>query len=1062
MERQAGKEPIREAIRRLNKDLAEDLEAVWNQASRIIADAQKSPDGHGQGMQHCLCVEDNLSKLIPDEQKGRELNVTELFILSSVACLHDNGRRGPLTDDHGVTGATDVRENCATYKLDKMQAHMTSLIIEAHTNPRNRLYKLPKRHVIDSEPIQLRNLAAIFCLADVLDCSAKRVLRGATEDKLVTQFRRQVSGWDFDPNDKDTILIKAIPEDFAAEEKLQEGFKYIDRCEIEPIAVQLREAGYPYRIRPWVDDTYLEKVATTVVTQARTLPGLDFYDELDEGLFKGRDAEITRLRQNVLSETPVSLLTGRSGIGKTSLIHAGLFPRLRRTGWKFVRCYPTVNDPVAQIVRDIWRQLLTDEPLPRSILETLQQVSNRHNSTRVLIVLDQFENALTAQRADLSEIERALFAITAQRFINLRLLIACQSEVHAELTDFFQKASTSMRDIPECPLIPLSRDGGKKALEALFASLQIGIAPILAADSVSLMDLILNEIERQGQGYYPPYLQMVAVTLADGARTRDNVVTLELYNELGGASAIIGRFLLNQLTGFGSRREQAENVLKALVGEAGLVRQRSFKTLQKDVGLDAVSLRDILNVMKTKRLIHPLEGEQYEVVHPYLARLVEQQLVKDEERELKRLQERLFSKSREYASTKDFLSPTDLARLYLLRDRVTFDDLEASLVMHCCLAGIGPGWYWFRDSSPEECFPIIRDALSHPYEILRKNALELWASLKREEALPEVKQMLKDSRPSVVRSAIWAIARFKTYQHLPEIRHLLRHESWAVREAAIRAVGELEIRELLPELRVFIKPPWDWYWQIRWAAVEVIAKVTGRDVLPELQQMLKHSNWAVRGAAVVSIARMEGHQAVHLIIDKLGDKDWAVRKAAVISLLELKDEESLNKIKDMINDKDWEVREAAVAALAALEGKKALPELTSLFRTGDAHVRRAAIRLIAEMEGKQAIGLIVKSLYDRHAIIRIAAVNILTEIDGEESLVRLMKMLKSGEEELTAVVSKGIAKLGSEKDVMELAHIVANVAFGKWAAAANDALVRLDRRLYFPFEPAVREFFGDK
>ena len=60
-------------------------------------------------------------------------------------------------------------------------------------------------------------------------------------------------------------------------------------------------------------------------------PGLPSFREQDQEFFFGREAESEALRRIVMREsTRVTVLFGRSGLGKTSLLQAGLFPRLRR------------------------------------------------------------------------------------------------------------------------------------------------------------------------------------------------------------------------------------------------------------------------------------------------------------------------------------------------------------------------------------------------------------------------------------------------------------------------------------------------------------------------------------------------------------------------------------------------------------------------------------------------------------------------------------------------------------------------------------------------------------
>ncbi|HRI58438.1 MAG TPA: SUMF1/EgtB/PvdO family nonheme iron enzyme [Saprospiraceae bacterium] len=64
--------------------------------------------------------------------------------------------------------------------------------------------------------------------------------------------------------------------------------------------------------------------------------GLRHFDEANARLFFGRGLEIQTLTQLIHNQREVrlTLLYGQTGVGKSSLLHAGLFPRLRQHGWQ--------------------------------------------------------------------------------------------------------------------------------------------------------------------------------------------------------------------------------------------------------------------------------------------------------------------------------------------------------------------------------------------------------------------------------------------------------------------------------------------------------------------------------------------------------------------------------------------------------------------------------------------------------------------------------------------------------------------------------------------------------
>jgi WD40 repeat protein len=143
-------------------------------------------------------------------------------------------------------------------------------------------------------------------------------------------------------------------------------------------------------------------------------PGLAAFREEDRAFFHGRETETEGLFRCVLRER-LTVLFGLAGLGKTSLLHAGLFPRLRErnvlpVSIRLDHC-PTARPLGLQVklaIADAAAEAGVEAP-PLDADETLWEHFHRHDAAywsprnrpvTPLLVFDQFEEAFTLGRRD--------------------------------------------------------------------------------------------------------------------------------------------------------------------------------------------------------------------------------------------------------------------------------------------------------------------------------------------------------------------------------------------------------------------------------------------------------------------------------------------------------------------------------------------------------------------------------------------------------------------------------------------------------------------------------------
>jgi tetratricopeptide (TPR) repeat protein len=138
-------------------------------------------------------------------------------------------------------------------------------------------------------------------------------------------------------------------------------------------------------------------------------PGLDSFHEADRQFFRGRTRDASELLA-LVKRARISVLYGVSGIGKSSLLEAGLFPLLREQGILPVRIRLDYSSEGSELVSQLKHAITAqaaashvEAPAPNE-LETLWEYFHRRDQNfwdernrliTPLLVLDQFEELFT-------------------------------------------------------------------------------------------------------------------------------------------------------------------------------------------------------------------------------------------------------------------------------------------------------------------------------------------------------------------------------------------------------------------------------------------------------------------------------------------------------------------------------------------------------------------------------------------------------------------------------------------------------------------------------------------
>jgi WD40 repeat protein len=396
--------------------------------------------------------------------------------------------------------------------------------------------------------------------------------------------------------------------------------------------------------------------APLAIDEENPWPGLSAFDESAERFFNGRREESAALRRLVM-QAPLTVLFGASGLGKTSLIQAGLFPLLRRDVLPvYVRLDPRDRD--AALIEQVKAALAAEIskrgvdapecPVGQSLWEYLHRTGlefwNRQNQLLTpLFVFDQFEEVFTLGAANADAVSRLrvdLADLIENRIPNnmdpgatgLSLDNQRYKVLLSFREDFLPRFERWKHDIPSImrnrlQLLPMSSE---QAFDALNKT-----APHLAPEPIARR--IVSFVAAAGDADEGTDLEIAPALLSlvcHGLNERRKEQRKAQFDEAlltSTGQAIVADFYRNAVSGFPARVRRF--IERDLITERGFRKPCDVDDARTIYGITDKELASLVD----RRLlrIEPARGtERVELTHDLLTRVVR------EDRDRRRLRER--------------------------------------------------------------------------------------------------------------------------------------------------------------------------------------------------------------------------------------------------------------------------------------------------------------------------------------------------------------------------------------------------------------------------------------
>ena len=287
---------------------------------------------------------------------------------------------------------------------------------------------------------------------------------------------------------------------------------------------------------------------------------LDYYEAKDAAIFFGRQQETHRLSSLIHAHRLV-LLYGASGVGKTSLLMAGVTPKLERADPPYETIYVRALENPAQVIRRKVQRKWPEVHLPEGgPLVDFLDAATRTIGRTLVILLDQFEEFFIRQAPECRTAFIAeLGALYDAHDVPVKVVLCLRedwlgsvNEIEKRIPDVFH---IKLR------LQPLPSEKARLAITEPAEQLGVRYEPDLVERLLS--DLVGSS---PGADVMPPQLQLVCNALYDGLKPGEHLITLAAYQRLGGVPNVLKKYLDDELAQMGKNDQAlARDILEELV-----------------------------------------------------------------------------------------------------------------------------------------------------------------------------------------------------------------------------------------------------------------------------------------------------------------------------------------------------------------------------------------------------------------------------------------------------------------------------------------------------------------
>jgi HEAT repeat protein len=339
------------------------------------------------------------------------------------------------------------------------------------------------------------------------------------------------------------------------------------------------------------------------------LRGLDSFGEAERDVWYGRESERDDLAKMVTTDGfRAGLLFGEPGVGKTSLVRAGLIPYLRDHGTVALACEDLMQ-PAASFASGlaVFGIQPTANELP--VMFATRAVANAVAGQQFVFIVDDIDLLCADERAT-TELSDLFSRVVSRSGGRARFLFVCASERMNVLGALEKRTGSLFPPSTRYELGRLKREAASKIFDRVLSYSGVAADPALA-------DAVVQGVSR-GQLVLPADLQIAGLAMRDL-----KITSAAGLAKIGGPSELESAWLHDACKATGNERSALRLCAELADGGPG---PRPAEQIVRRISLDMAFAYQAFGVLETRGVIirGDANGETWMLRHEVLTQRVKE------------------------------------------------------------------------------------------------------------------------------------------------------------------------------------------------------------------------------------------------------------------------------------------------------------------------------------------------------------------------------------------------------------------------------------------------------